>query len=117
MNYRVAHIDEIPVGKPLIVEINGISLGLIKANDQVYAVRNTCPHKQAPLCKGSVSGTMLPSEPCEYRYGLEGLVLKCPWHGWEFHVQTGEALFGISPRKAQTYPVRIDNGNVYVTLG
>ncbi len=116
MKYAVCALDQLQSGKPLITIVNGIEIGVYFSNDQVYAVRNVCPHKLAPVCKGTLGGTMLPGEPCEYRYGLEGQVLKCPWHGWEFSVSSGEALFGISNRKVKTYPASVEDNQVYVEL-
>lgn len=116
MSYCVANFNDVPVGKALIVDVKGISVGLFKEDGNIYAIRNTCPHKQAPVCKGTVDGTMLPSEPCEFKFGLEGLVLKCPWHGWEFDLTTGESLFGISSRKVKTYPVDVKEGKIYLEI-
>ena len=116
MAYCIGEIGEVPKGKALIKEVNGISVGVFYEDGKAYAVRNLCPHKQAPICKGSLCGTMLPSQPEEFVFGLEGKVLKCPWHGWEFDIQSGDALFGISQRKVKTYPVEIKDGMIYVEL-
>jgi nitrite reductase (NADH) small subunit len=103
-------------GKAFITDINQVSIGIFCENGQIYAVRNVCPHKSAPVCQGTVGGTMLPSDPCEFQFGLDGEVLKCPWHGWEFSLVTGDALFGISNRKLKTYPVVIEDERVYIEI-
>ena len=76
------------------------------------AVRNWCPHKGAPLCKGPVTGTMLPSEPGAYKWGMEGAVIRCPWHGWEFDLRSGTTLFGTDRRKLIRYEVSVRDGRV-----
>lgn len=116
MTHYVGSVGDLPADQALIVEVEGVSIGIFHQDGQVYAVRNTCPHKQAPICKGTVGGTMLPSEPCEFQFGLEGQVLKCPWHGWEFDLRTGQSLFGISNRKVKTYPVEVKGGKIYITI-
>ena len=115
MEHCVGHVDEIPERDALIVDVNGRSIGIFKVDDQLYAVNNVCPHKAAPVARGTVGGTMLPtSKPGELEYGLEGQVLKCPWHGWEFNLETGECLFGVSGRRLKTYPVGVRGDQVYV---
>ena len=114
MQHRVGHLSEIPHREALIVDVNGRSIGVFNVDGRLYAVRNVCPHKQAPLCRGTVEGTMLPSKPGELKYGYEDRVLKCPWHGWEFELETGECLFGVSGRRAKTYPVEVRDDQVYV---
>ncbi len=114
MEHYVGRTEQVPDRQALIVEIDGKSVGVFKIGDRLYAVRNVCPHKQAPLCRGTVGGTMLPSRPGELEFGLEDRVLKCPWHGWEFDLETGQCLFGVSGRRVKTYPVRADEGHIYV---
>jgi len=64
---------------------------------------------------GRLSGTTLPSQPYEYIYGRAGLVLRCPWHGWEFDLETGEQLVRDGLR-ATTYGVHIVDGLVTLYL-
>ena len=40
-------------------------------------------------------------------------VIACPWHGWEFDVESGEAVWNPSQR-IRTYPVDIAGGRVLV---
>jgi 3-phenylpropionate/trans-cinnamate dioxygenase ferredoxin subunit len=57
---------------------------------------------------------MLPSQPDELLYGMESLVIRCPLHGWEFDITSGNAVFGISSKRVVTYQVRVDEGSLYV---
>lgn len=102
----VCALAELPPGSRRIVAFGGREIGLFNVGGRVYAVRNSCPHRAAPLCLGRLSGTTLPSAPYEYVYGRQGMVLRCPWHGWEFDLETGEPLVGHGLR-AQTYRVAI----------
>ena len=88
---------------------------MFNVGGRLYAVRNVCPHQGAPLCRGTVSGTMLPSAPQEYVYGMEDRILRCPWHGWEFHLDTGESLTN-AKRRVRTYPVTIDGDSVFIDV-
>ncbi|TBL74564.1 Rieske (2Fe-2S) protein [Paenibacillus thalictri] len=90
--YRVAKIDEIPVGGKKIVKVKEIEYGIYNIGGQLYAWRNVCPHAGAPVCAGVVCGTRMPSLVYEYIYGRDQEILRCPWHGWEFDLKTGEHL-------------------------
>jgi nitrite reductase (NADH) small subunit len=74
------------------------------------------PHQGAPLCAGKVTGTMLPGAPDQLEWAMDGQVVRCPWHGWEFDLDSGRALFAISKDRAATYPVQVSDGRVAVLL-
>lgn len=116
MKYYVGTVDEIAECQPKIIEIEGISIGIIYTNGNYHAIRNVCPHKQGPICKGDVRGTMLPTNPQEYMYGMEEQVIVCPWHGWEFDLETGEGLFSINDRKLKKYSIEINDDKIYVEI-
>ena len=65
---------------------------MFNVGGEFFAYRNICPHAGAPVCVGKISGTTLPSPVYEYDYGREGCILRCPWHGWEFDLRSGEHL-------------------------
>ncbi|MDR7319121.1 Rieske (2Fe-2S) protein [Brevibacillus nitrificans] len=85
--------EELREGERRLFEVDGVEIGLIRAEGTCYAFRNSCPHQGVPMLYGSVVGTMLPSEPQEYVYGLHNEIIRCPLHGWEFNLKTGKALF------------------------
>ncbi len=110
---HAGRVDEIPDGGR-IVTVRGLSIGLFRVRDDVVAVLNICPHELAPVCRGKVRGTTLPSPPGEYRWGREGEILACPWHGWEFDLLTGRHLVHGSRARLRQYPVAIEGDDVYV---
>lgn len=113
----VGKAADFPVGKFTIVAIDGREIGIAQLkNGEFRAVRNHCPHKGAPVCKGFISGTMLPGEVGKLVYGRDGEILVCPWHGYEFDLNTGEQVYQESEGKLLMYPVAVKDGEVVVTL-
>ena len=113
--WPVARASEIGPGERRMLEVKGHSIGLFNVHGKFIAVLNLCPHELAPVCRGRVGGTTLPSQPGEYRWGREGEILACPWHGWEFDLQTGKAIAD-SRVRLRRYPVSVVDGTVYLTL-
>ncbi len=110
----VAKQSELPVGARRIIEAAGKSIGVFNTGAQIVAVLNLCPHEFAPVCKGKLSGTTLPSQPGEFIWGRENEILRCPWHGWEFDLHTGECL--TDRRKLRRFSVILREDAVYVEL-
>jgi nitrite reductase (NADH) small subunit len=114
---HVGALSTFAVGTTRIVEIGRRQVGIIRGEDGVvHAVLNVCPHRGAPVCKGTLGGTMLPSRPGELVYGNDGKVLKCPWHGYEFDIETGASLFDIMRGRLRKFETEVRNGEVYVRV-
>lgn len=111
----MARTDDIAPGESLIVTIKRHSVGVFNVNGDYVAVLNVCPHELAPVRRGHVSGTTLFSMPGEYRWGREGEILSCPWHGWEFDLLSGKALTDPKVR-VRRYPTEVLDGTVFVVL-
>lgn len=107
--------DEIArTGRELVV-VKGTPVAVFKVGTRYYAVRNVCPHKGAPLFWGRVSGTLVPSEAHEYVYGMEDQVLRCPWHKWEYDLDSGCLLTNKRVR-LRTFPVTLEDGDVRIEV-
>lgn len=107
-------------GESRIVETErGISIGVFNVDGEYYALLNNCMHQNGPLCEGAVEREIVgdwdgPGERVIERYS-EGHVLKCPWHGWEYELETG-ALVHDDSIAVPTFDVVVDDGTVYVEL-
>ncbi|MBU5349379.1 Rieske (2Fe-2S) protein [Paenibacillus lautus] len=108
--------EDVPEGGHAVVNIDGREIGIYRVNGEYHAILNYCPHQGAPICAGLVSGTTLPSEVYDYEYGRAGEIVRCPWHGWEFDLQTGKSLFSDRIR-VKKYKVEIHEGKIGVVMG
>jgi nitrite reductase/ring-hydroxylating ferredoxin subunit len=92
------------------VTLRGRSIGVFNVAGEFFALRNACPHQGGPLCLGVLSGLALPGPPGEYRYVRRGEILRCPWHGWEFDVRTGQSYVDPATTRVRAYPVELVPG-------
>jgi nitrite reductase/ring-hydroxylating ferredoxin subunit len=97
----------------LIVEIEGRSVGIFRENDSWHAVLNHCPHSGAPVCEGRVTGRVVCTASGQSTYDSSLRTLRCPWHHWEFDLETGKAVANVRER-LKIYPVRIQEGDVQI---
>src|SRR5688572_27019051 len=108
--YVVGTVEEIAPGTHKIVEVGGRSIGVYNVNGEYFAILNRCPHQAGPLCKGNTYGFLKSGGVGEYEYSRPGEIVRCPWHGWEFDVRTGQSWF-------DPVQVRVRRYNVTVTPG
>lgn len=108
--YVVATVGEIPPGGRKIVEIAGRSIGVFNIAGEFFAIRNSCPHQGGPLCKGMVSGFLLATVPGQYTYLRKGEIVRCPWHGWEFDIKTGQSWYDPARTRVRRYKVTVHPG-------
>lgn len=110
--HTVGPLADLPPGSHRIVEVRGRSIGVFNIDGRLYALRNVCPHHGAPLCLGTVTGRMLPSERYRYEYGMHGRILRCPWHGYEFGIEDGRSVLNPETLRVRTYDVEVDGGQI-----
>jgi len=82
---------EYPCGERVICVAN--------VNGTITAMENVCLHRGGPLGQGAI----------------EGGKIVCPWHGWQWDPQTGQAVHNPAARLA-VYPLKVENGNVLIEL-
>ncbi|MGJ3242294.1 MAG: Rieske (2Fe-2S) protein [Opitutales bacterium] len=112
----VCRQDALPPGSRRIVETEAGSIGVFNLDGRLYALLNRCPHAGAELCRGTLHATHKPGRPETFQTTLHGRVLRCPWHGWEFDLPTGQGLHARNCR-VRTFPVSVnDAGEIVVIL-
>lgn len=90
--------NELPEGRIMTVTAGSKQIALSRFEGKFCALDNHCPHQGGPLGEGSI----------------ENGILRCPWHGWDYHPCTGKAPGfddGVEP-----YEVKEENGDVYVGI-
>lgn len=95
----VARVEDVLPGSVATVRVDDEEIALANVDGGFYATQAACIHLQGPLGDGS----------------LEGPVLTCPWHGWQYDVRSGENEFDRAIR-LRTYEVRVENGEVRVAV-
>jgi nitrite reductase/ring-hydroxylating ferredoxin subunit len=107
--YVVAEVDEIPPGGRKIVDVAGRSIGIFNLDGEFFALRNSCPHQGGELCQGTISGFLSSAGPGDYRVSRQGEILRCPWHGWEFDIRTGQSWFDPRRVRVRRYDVTVES--------
>jgi nitrite reductase/ring-hydroxylating ferredoxin subunit len=113
----IGSVDDFPEAIFRVVLVEGKELGVLRWQEQWFAVRNICPHLGAPVCSGQLLPWFtghLTADDVEFEGDESRPVLMCPWHRWEFDLATATRLNG--PDKLKTYPVRLLDERVQVAL-
>lgn len=95
-----AKIEDIPARGARVLQIGGEAIGIFRTSkDEVFALRDACPHRAGPLSQGIVHGDCV----------------TCPLHEWVISLRTGEAT-GPDEGATRTFPVNVEDGSVYVNV-
>ena len=115
MTHVVSPIEDLPPGSRKIVNINNREIGIFNVNGKLYALRNVCPHRTGPLCRGRTRPLVISDNQRNICFEREDEIIKCPWHQWEFDLRTGRSITDDDLR-VRTYPVEEENGNIVIHL-
>ncbi len=97
---EVGRVDEIPpLGARVVRTPTGDIAVFRTADDEIFALRDKCPHKGGPLSQGIVHGKRV----------------ACPLHDWKIHLDTGDA---VAPDEgcAARFPVKVEGGVIRLSL-
>jgi 3-phenylpropionate/trans-cinnamate dioxygenase ferredoxin subunit len=106
----VASVGEIAPGDCKIVTVQGREIGVFNVGGEHFALINRCPHEGAPLCRGVLVGLAESDRPGQFRLVRQGEMLRCPWHGWEFDIRTGQSWCDPDSVRARSYAVTVEPG-------
>ena len=96
----VGTVNDIPHLGARVVETSKGNIAIFRtAEDEIFALRDKCPHRGGPLSQGIVHGKRV----------------ACPLHDWKIHLDSGEA---VAPDEgcAASYPVRLDGDRILLSL-
>jgi nitrite reductase/ring-hydroxylating ferredoxin subunit len=116
----VEHRENFPSGERRIVRHGPIDVGVFSWNQRYFAYRNTCLHQGGPVCEGimmhQVEDVLADDRTWQgQRFSEHQINFVCPWHGFEYDLQTGEC---VSDRKLKlrSYPVIVRGDDIYVDI-
>ena len=97
---RVGSVGDVAVGQGALLDVDGVTLALFNAGGgRFHATSPLCPHEDGPLAEG----------------WLEGDVVVCPWHGFDFELSSGRCRVD-EALSITIYSVRVVGDDVEVDL-
>ena len=97
---EVGCLEDIPRLGSRVVETADGNIALFRTSeDEIFALRDQCPHKGGPLSQGIVHGKLV----------------TCPLHNWQIQLDNGLAL---APDEgcAARFPVKVEGGKIFLSL-
>ena len=97
----ICTLDDIPpLGSRVVQRTQGGDIAIFRsADDEVFALLDRCPHKGGPLSQGLVHGRRV----------------TCPLHGWNFELDSGQAVAPDSG-SSETFATKVEDGRVFLAL-
>lgn len=92
-----ATVEECPPGSAIERIVGDRVVAIFNVDGALYALDGVCPHQGGPLGKGM----------------LEGCIVTCPWHGWQFDVRDGANSLSARIRQP-SLPVRVEAGAILI---
>ncbi len=90
--------SELKEKKPVRVDVGDTAVLLVRVDDRIHAIANTCSHLGGPLNEGK----------------LEGDTIVCPWHGSRFCLTNGKVEGGPAVYDERVFDVRVRDGHIEV---
>jgi 3-phenylpropionate/trans-cinnamate dioxygenase ferredoxin component len=98
----VAPANDVPPGWVLKVQVGHRLLAVANSEGTFYAFDHACSHAGGPLGDNRLK---------------EGRFVECPWHNSAFDVCTAEPIRGPARKALRTYPVKVEDGQILVSVG
>jgi nitrite reductase/ring-hydroxylating ferredoxin subunit len=113
--FHVGSVNEFVLNRFRVLDTPAGSVGVVRTSEGFHAVLNRCPHMGAPICVGfDLTSSTVPSRPFEYQIGHQDRVVRCPWHRWEFSIDTGQSIGNTNKGRLLRFPVIIEGRDVYI---
>jgi len=96
----VCALNEIQDGAALRVVVDNMPVAVVRIDDDVYAIADTCSHAKVSLSEGIVL--------CDTKE------IECIRHGSAFSLVTGEPSTLPATQPVVVFSARVENGNVLI---
>jgi nitrite reductase (NADH) small subunit len=94
---RVGSLSRLAPGSVMEASVGDERYAICNVDGRIHALAGVCPHRGGPLGQGAVNGRLL----------------TCPWHAWEFDCLTGANDYDPNVKVA-TFPVRVAGDDILI---
>lgn len=96
---KIATPSDIAPGTGREFTVGDRIVAVFHIDGEFHAVDGICAHAGGPVAEGP----------------LNGCIVTCPWHGWQYDVTTGAMCLNDQIR-LQSFPLRVDGDSLLVDL-
>ena len=96
---KLTDCRNLPVQQGRVVLVDEKPIAVFNIDGEFTAMDNRCPHRGGSLGDGE----------------LEGEIVTCPWHGWQYELKTGIQTINRQPLQ-QTFQVRENDGTIEILI-
>jgi nitrite reductase/ring-hydroxylating ferredoxin subunit len=115
----IGDMKEFADGDYRVLRVDTFEFGIFRQGDRLLAYENQCPHDGGPVCQGKiiprVEEEIAPDKTSKGLKFSSRRNVVCPWHGWEFDLETGRHA-GDPKYRLRPVTVQVRDNQVYVTL-
>jgi 3-phenylpropionate/trans-cinnamate dioxygenase ferredoxin component len=97
---RACATTDVAPGAALAVSVDGVTIAVVREDDDWYAIYDECSHAAIPLSEGDVEGTEI----------------ECWLHGSRFDLRTGKPISLPATEPVAIYPVKVEGSDVLVDV-
>ncbi|AJF62091.1 Dioxygenase, ferredoxin subunit [archaeon GW2011_AR15] len=95
---KIGKTSDVQNRKGRLFIVNGNRVAVFNVNGEFFAIDSRCPHHGIDLAGGY----------------LNGKIVTCPGHGWEFDLETGENV--ILPVSVRKYNIKSEGDNLLLEI-
>ncbi|WP_030247719.1 bifunctional 3-phenylpropionate/cinnamic acid dioxygenase ferredoxin subunit [Streptomyces sp. NRRL S-350] len=97
---RACALADLQEDVPKRVDLNGVPVSVVRTDEGVFAINDTCSHANVSLSEGEV----------------EDCMIECWLHGSSFDLRTGKPSGLPATKPVAVYPVKIEGDDVLVSV-
>lgn len=96
-----AKVGAVPAGAIAEFQVSGKAVAVANVSGKFFAINSVCVHEGGPLGEGALNGNLV----------------TCPWHAWEYDVTTGRIAGSPEGTEGvECYPVEVRGDEIYVDV-
>jgi 3-phenylpropionate/trans-cinnamate dioxygenase ferredoxin subunit len=114
VKHVVGRTDDIEPGGRRVFNVKGRPVVIFNLAGEYFALLNRCPHQSAELSLGNTTSLVKSDEPGQAVCSRKGEFIRCPWHGWEFDIRTGQSWFDPDRVAVKKFQVHAERGSQLV---